>query len=322
MDAVTAVVIRRIRAQSQEEVGDVVAREYPVTLVCRGHSRGAAMGVGGEGPGSSSGAPPEKPDGGWGAPPGKRGGGSGTGGPEWELATLMCTPEHLDELALGFLYTGGLISSREEVLAVEVEAGPNAGRVLLTLVPRAQARVAAWAGRRDDWQAVRAVGTGCGHAALVGEGGLPRVGGDVRVTVTEIMDALGELVRAPVHRKTGATHAAALARRGGIICLREDVGRHNAVDKIAGWWLARSGESNALTGGGGLLVLTTGRLSSDIVLKASRLGAQVLVSRAAPTSLGIRLAHLTGLTLVGFARAGHLNVYTFPERVVPTRIEA
>lgn len=300
MEPVTAVVIRRIRAQSQEETGDVVAREYPVTLVCRGCScAGSATGPAGRGGGG------EGP-----------GGGAGEAGPDRELATLMCTPEHLDELALGFLYTGGLISSREEVLGVEVEAGPDAGRVLVTLAPRAQARLAAWwAGRREDWQAARPVGTGCGYAALAGEGGLPRVGGDLRVTVAEIMDALSELVRAPVHRETGATHAAVLAHRGGIICLREDVGRHNAIDKIAGWWLARAGASGHAAGAG-LLVLTTGRLSSDIVLKASRLGAQVLVSRAAPTSLGIRLAHLTGLTLVGFARAGHLNVYTFPERVV------
>jgi FdhD protein len=313
---VTAVVIRRIRAHSQEETGDVVAREYPVTLVCRGHSYGSVTEAGAQGPGGGPGAAGEGPGGGPGAA-GEGPGGSGAVGPEWELATLMCTPEHLDELALGFLYTGGLVSSREEVLAVEVEAGPDAGRVFLTLAPRAQARLAAWwAGRREDWQATRPLGTGCGYAAPVGEGELPTVGDNLRVTVAEIMDALSELVRAPVHRETGATHAAALARRGGIICLREDVGRHNAVDKIAGWWLARAGAGDGRTGDMGLLVLTTGRLSSDLVLKASRLGAEVLVSRAAPTSLGIRLAHLTGITLIGFARAGHLNVYTFPDRVV------
>ncbi|MEW5934488.1 MAG: formate dehydrogenase accessory sulfurtransferase FdhD [Bacillota bacterium] len=275
MEPVTAVAIRRIRAQSEEETGDVVAREYPVTLVCRGE---------------------------------------GSAGPAWDVATLMCTPEHLDELALGFLYTGGLVSSRGEVRGVEVEAAPEAGRVLITLAPAAVSRLEDWrAARRENWQTARAVGTGCGYAALTGEGELPRVSGNLRVTVAEIMDGLSELVRAPVHRETGATHAAALARGGGggILCLREDVGRHNAVDKVVGWWLARGGAE-------GLVVLTTGRLSSDIVLKVSRLGAQVLVSRAAPTSLGIRLAYLTGLTLVGFARPGRLNVYTFPERLVST----
>ncbi|MDI6894393.1 MAG: formate dehydrogenase accessory sulfurtransferase FdhD [Bacillota bacterium] len=305
MEPVTAVVIRRIRAQSEEETGDVVAREYPVTLVCRGE---------------------------------------GSGGSGWELATLMCTPEHLDELALGFLYTGGLLSFREEVRGVEVEAGADAGRVVVTLAPTAETRVGAWrAARREDWQAARPVTTGCGYAALVGDEELPRVGGNLRVTVAEIMGALTELGRAAVHRETGATHAAALACKGGIVCLREDVGRHNAIDKIAGWWLTRceagvapagdGGDRTASGGGGGrvacggapasgqdegLVVLTTGRLSSDIVLKVGRLGAEVLVSRAAPTSLGIRLAYLTGLTLVGFARVGHLNVYTFPERVLTT----
>ncbi|MBC7339338.1 MAG: formate dehydrogenase accessory sulfurtransferase FdhD [Firmicutes bacterium] len=296
MEPVTAVAIRRIRAQSEEETGDVVAREYPVTLVCRGE---------------------------------------GAAGPAWDVTTLMCTPEHLDELALGFLYTGGLVSSREEVRALEVEAGPDAGRVLITLAPAAVSRLEDWrAARRENWQTARAVGTGCGYAALTGEEELPRVSGNLRVTVAEIMSGLSELVRAPVHRETGATHAAALAcGGGGILCLREDVGRHNAVDKVVGWWLARGGPAEVPTGrvsnrvahggahlgpGEGLVVLTTGRLSSDIVLKVSRLGAQVLVSRAAPTSLGIRLAYLTGLTLVGFARPGRLNVYTFPERVVST----
>jgi len=256
-----AVVVRRIRGGSEEEVGDRVAQEYPVTLVCQGR----------------------------------------------ELATLMCTPEHLDELALGFLYTGGLILSPDEVRDLKVEAEPGAGRVEVTLAAGAEARL-------TGWQAARLVPTGCGQAFPERQSELPTVSGNLCVTVAEIMDLLAGLTRAPVHRVTGATHAAALAQRGGILCLREDVGRHNAIDKIAGWWLTRraAGPQSAQ----GLVVLTTGRLSSDIVLKVSRLGAPVLVSRAAPTSLGIRLAYLIGLTLVGFARAGHLNVYTFPERVM------
>ncbi|HHY96361.1 MAG TPA: formate dehydrogenase accessory sulfurtransferase FdhD [Firmicutes bacterium] len=221
-----------------------------------------------------------------------------------QVATLMCSPEYLDELALGFLYSEGLIISARDVVEVRVEMQPERGEAYVTLGTDAAARLPS-----ADLSAARAVFTGCGQGSpLAGDRPVP---GGPRVAVAEIRDMMKVVMQAPLHRASGGTHAAALAKRGSILCLREDVGRHNAVDKTTGWWLRQGG-----TGGGELLVLTTGRLSSDMVLKAIRLGAPVLVSRAAPTAQGIRLAFRAGLTLVGFARAGRMNVYTCPERVV------
>lgn len=227
-----------------------------------------------------------------------------------QVATLMCTPEYLDELALGFLYSEGFIMRAHDVVEMRMEMQAKRGQVSVTLGAEAAVRSPS-AGK----SAAKTVFTGCGQElASAGDRQVPgdwRVPGDLRVAATDIREMMEVVMQAPLHRASGGTHAAALAKRGSLLCLREDVGRHNAVDKTIGWWLRQGG-----TVGGELLVLTTGRLSSDMVLKAIRLGAPVLVSRAAPTAQGIRLAFRAGLTLVGFARAGRMNVYTCPERVV------
>lgn len=222
-----------------------------------------------------------------------------------ELATLLCLPEHLDELAFGFLFTEGLIFSAAEVADLTLRLASGSGQAEVTLVPPARARLA-------EWEGSRLVFSGCGQAVRARE--LPRAPSTdgFRWRGEEIFALLEGLLRAPHHQVTGGTHAAALAAPGEILCLREDVGRHNALDKLAGWWLLRGQEREQA---GDKVVLTTGRLSSEMVLKVAYLGVPILVSRAAPTSLGIRLAHLIGLTLVGFARAGRLNLYTYPERI-------
>jgi FdhD protein len=116
--------------------------------------------------------------------------------------------------------------------------------------------------------------------------------------------------RSELHRRTGGVHAAALASPSGILVFREDIGRHNAVDKAVGAWLGREG------GFADKILLCSGRLSSEILSKALRCRIPVLVSRSAPTDRGVALARRFNLTLVGFARGRRLNIYSGAERIV------
>jgi FdhD protein len=133
----------------------------------------------------------------------------------------------------------------------------------------------------------------------------------VRVGHEALQAALaGMQARQPLQAITGATHGAAwCALDGSIVALREDVGRHNALDKLIGS-LARTG-FDPVTG----FLLVSSRASYEMVLKAATVGMQVVVAVSAPTTLAIDFAERCGVTLVGFARAGRHNVYTFPQRI-------
>jgi FdhD protein len=112
-----------------------------------------------------------------------------------------------------------------------------------------------------------------------------------------------------LHRETGGTHSAALATTDGVLFSTCDVGRHNAVQKLAGWALLNR---RALDD---VCILTTGRISSEIVEYAARMGSPVVVSRAAPTLLAVRKALDEGITLLGFVRGRRMNAYSHPERL-------
>jgi len=124
---------------------------------------------------------------------------------------------------------------------------------------------------------------------------------------------MGELQRAsPLFSSTGGVHLAALSRGDGLLDVAEDIGRHNAVDKVIGKALRGAGQSADLPN---LTLLTTGRLSSEIATKAVRVGLPVVISRSAPTSAAVELAREADLCLVGFARGRRLNVYSAPWRL-------
>jgi len=116
--------------------------------------------------------------------------------------------------------------------------------------------------------------------------------------------------KSTLYRTTGCIHAAALADENGILFIAEDVGRHNAVDKVIGW---------ALLNGVSLknkIMLVSGRISSEMALKTAKWKVSVIVSRTAPTSLAIELAQKAGLTVIGFLRGDRFNIYSHPERII------
>jgi FdhD protein len=222
-------------------------------------------------------------------------------------AVLMGTPDDLEDFALGFSYTEGIITTPGEIaeLAVVAVADGIVLRMWLT-----GDRSGAFAARRR-----RFVGpAGCGMCGLesLAEANrvIPMASCNLRVSRQHIAEAVAALpARQELNIQTRAVHAAAFWEPGRGLILREDVGRHNALDKLAGA-LLRKGSSAAE----GVIVLTS-RISIELVQKASIMGTAIIVGMSAPTALAVRTADVAGLTLVGVARDDGFEVFTHPERI-------
>jgi FdhD protein len=216
------------------------------------------------------------------------------------LAVTMRTPGHDEELAAGFLFGEGLIDRAPRFLP---DPGLAANRVDV-----AGPLLGDPAGRR--FYTTSSCGV-CGKGALEEVAvNAPRVSAGPRVD-RALLAGLPDRLRQPEFARTGGLHATGLFdSAGGLLLVREDVGRHNAMDKVIG---------HTVLGGilslGGHLLCGSGRLSFELVQKAAVAGAPVLVGVGAPTSLAVRLAADRGLTLGGFARGGRVNVYAGAERV-------
>ena len=218
------------------------------------------------------------------------------------LAVTMRTPGDDEELALGFLHGEGLID-KPHTAAPGAELEGNLIEVAGPLLHEPGAR---------NFYASSSCGV-CGKGAIeqIEVDATPAPAGP-RVD-RELLAALPDRLRQPAFDVTGGLHATGLFdAEGGLICAREDVGRHNAMDKVVGWAL-REG----LVPLHGMVLCVSGRLSFELVQKATVAGAPILVGVGAPSSLAVSLAAELGMTLCGFARHGTLNVYTGPERVSP-----
>jgi len=221
------------------------------------------------------------------------------------VAHLMCLPEELDALAVGFLISEGILAGAQDLESVEVDVA--GGRI------DCQARIdeEALAARRDNWT----LGTGCGGG---GTGTDPldpskcrRIDTTVRFDVRALADAGIEFNRSSrLYVRTGGVHSAGLYDSGGMSVGRsDDVGRHNAFDKAVGKALLQGIEI------GDKFLLTTGRVSADIASKAIRHKIPLVASRSAPTSRALWLAQRYAISIVGFLRGRRMNIYTCPERI-------
>jgi FdhD protein len=222
-------------------------------------------------------------------------------------AVLMATPDDLEDFALGFSYTEGIVTTPAEIAELAVVSVAE-GIVLRMWL--AGARSDAFAARRR-----RFVGpAGCGMCGLesLAEANrtIPMARYDLRVSRQDIEEAVAALPASQLlNMQTRAVHAAAFWRPDQDLVLREDVGRHNALDKLAGA-LLRTGRSTA----DGVIVLSS-RISIELVQKAGMMGASIIVGVSAPTALAVRTAEMAGLTLVGIARDDGFEVFTHPERI-------
>ena len=219
-------------------------------------------------------------------------------------AVLMATPADLEDFGVGFSITEGIVSRAGAIRSVSIEAHADGFEVRMRLA----------LGGRAGTERRRATvgGTGCG---LCGVESLaeavrlpPPVAGAFRPEPGEIASAMAALEQGQaLGRATRAVHAAGFwTRAGGIAMVREDVGRHNALDKLVGG-LARAGRD----GRDGMVVLTS-RVSVEMVQKTARLGAPVIAAVSAPTTLAVRVAEAAGVMLVGVVRGDGYEVFTRP----------
>jgi FdhD protein len=234
------------------------------------------------------------------------------------IAVIMRTPGQDDELAAGFLYGEGLLTRREELAAIRPGLDDDSlpSPHMLDIVTTKGADIAQRA--RDGGYSRRfAVTSGCGvcgkNTVEAACALLPPVPRDGFSIAPETLYRLPELLRERqrVFDATGGLHAAALFdAEGRLLALREDVGRHNAVDRLVGRALLDGALPLAARA-----LMVSGRLSYEIVLKALAAGIPLVAAVSAPSSLAVDLALAGGVTLAGFVRGERLNVYTWPERV-------
>jgi FdhD protein len=224
-------------------------------------------------------------------------------------AVMMASPADFEDFALGFTLTEGIISTPEEIEAIEVE-DQGAGIDI-------QIRLKDVANTRFEARRRRLAGpVGCGLCGIESIEEAMRSVDDVRqsmftLSARDVVQSVKLLSKQqPLHAETGAVHAAGFYVSGkGIVAAREDVGRHNALDKLAGA-LARAGVDGA-TGA----VVVTSRVSVEMVQKTASIGAPVIIAVSAPTALAIRTAEEAGMTLVALVRGEDFDVFTHPERV-------
>ncbi|MGN6111561.1 MAG: formate dehydrogenase accessory sulfurtransferase FdhD [Luteimonas sp.] len=227
------------------------------------------------------------------------------------FAVMMATPCDLEDFALGFALTEGLVDAPAQLAGVSVE--PLLEGIELALALSAEAPGV----RAGDAAARRLPGrSGCGLCGTRELEDAVRAPPPVRDARRFRLDALERAFAAlpaqqPMNAATGAVHAAAWADAAGrIVLVREDVGRHNALDKLVGA-LVRAGHAP----GEGMLLLTS-RASYEMVAKAARAGIGFIAAISAPTALAVDLARGANVCLVGFARPGGCNVYAHPQRLL------
>jgi FdhD protein len=216
------------------------------------------------------------------------------------VAVTMRTPGHDEELALGFLYGEGLIDSpRRARLSADLAAntievdGPPARELPARRFYTTSSCGVCGKGAIEELAV---------HCRALASG--PRL-------ARRLLAGLPDRLVQPGFARTGGLHATGLFdAEGELLCVREDVGRHNAMDKVVGWALSRGGVPLE-----GRVLCVSGRLSFELVQKALVAGAPALVGVGAPTSLAVELAREHGLTLCGFARRGRVNVYAGEQRV-------
>ncbi|MGH8159591.1 MAG: formate dehydrogenase accessory sulfurtransferase FdhD [Rhodanobacter sp.] len=230
------------------------------------------------------------------------------------FAVMMATPHDLRDFALGFSLSEGLIDAPEQLLDVQVQTLLEGIELAIRVVPDAHA---AHLDRAHERLLPGRSGCGiCGTRDL--EQAIrqnPPVGAGSVLTHDALEHALAELqLRQPMNAATGAVHAAAWAdSNGNILLVREDVGRHNALDKLIGAMRRADVDPNAG------MALVTSRASYEMVTKSASAAITVLAAISAPTALAIELARSAGITLIGFTRPGSHNIYTHPDRLVPAR---
>lgn len=214
----------------------------------------------------------------------------------------MCTPSDLEALAVGFLFNEEIIDTLADIASVRV--CPNEDNVDIWLNKKVQ--------KPEKW--IRTSGCSGGKTSVDKNYNLKKVtkaqNGNLLPgeRIGSLIERLSEAQE--LYRATGGVHSSALSDGEKIIFVAEDIGRHNTLDKIAGRCILEQVHLKKK------IILTTGRISSEMIQKTGRIGAMMVISRTSPSSLSVQMADEMGITLIGYARRDRFTIYTHPERIL------
>ena len=220
-----------------------------------------------------------------------------------ELATLICSPANLRYLAVGFLASEGLVTSKDEIKKMEIDEWLGTAHIEIE------------GDKTDDsFFNKRLIASACGGAATfysLTDAATPKVESAMQISPDEVFALVSKFQHgSQLYQATHGVHSAALTDRREMLIFSEDIGRHNAIDKIFGQCLLEDIPTNDR------IIISSGRISLEILHKVAKRGIPIIVSIAVPTSLGLKTADKLGITLIGSVKGKKMNVYTNPQRVV------
>ncbi|WP_088035971.1 formate dehydrogenase accessory sulfurtransferase FdhD [Evansella clarkii] len=222
-----------------------------------------------------------------------------------EFATMVCTPTNMEELIVGFLASDGLIRFPDEIESLSIDE--SKGFAYVDLKNKSISG--------DSFSNKRFIGSCCGksrqfyfqHDAKTAK----TITSRTTITVENCIKLMREMQEGSSDfQETGGLHNTALCSTEGVILSRSDIGRHNALDKIYGHCLLNNVSLKEK------IIVFSGRISSEVLLKVSKIGVGIILSKSAPTTLAIELAEDLGITAVGFVRGNRLNIYSHPDRII------
>ncbi len=215
-----------------------------------------------------------------------------------EIITLLCTPKSLKYLVLGFLYSEGLLEGMESIDRIQIHEENGCAYVYLKNANNFF----------KELQGKRTITSGCGKGTVfynvLDSFKSKKIENKIEIEIDKIKDFMRDFSRkSEIFLLTGGVHSCGLYDKSGILIFEEDIGRHNALDKILGQALEKDIDLSDK------IILTSGRISSEIILKVAKRGIPMVVSRSAPTSLAIDIAQELNIGLIGFVRGEKLNIY-------------
>ncbi len=209
--------------------------------------------------------------------------------------TAMMSPVQLEEFVTGYLYTEQIIKGVDEIESIRIEKNRISvitKNLFKVLGPK------------------KTILSGCGGSvSFVDAEKLPKIQSDFTITPKKIEESVRNALASDLHRTTGGIHVVALLTNENLLYVSEDIGRHNALDRVIGYGL-RAGIDFSRT-----FIVSSGRISSEMVRKCLIANIPIIISRSATTTLSVEIAEKTGLTIIGFVRAGKMNIYSRPQRI-------
>jgi FdhD protein len=215
-----------------------------------------------------------------------------------ELATFMCSPIELEDLALGFLKSEGIIEGLDDVRHYHLAAGGMCADV--------------WLNKDFTPPQRKIITAGCGGGLTFDDLKQARepLHSNLMVTPQQVAELMKKMHQnAELYREVRGVHTSALCDENELILLAQDIGRHNTIDRLWGMALRRSVDTN------GKIIVASGRISSEMLSKAAKMGVPVVVSRTSPTSLSVELGQAWNITVIGYCRGNQFRVYSAPQRI-------